>query len=317
MAPKNLDFSALRQALSAPAHLSYSGEVQTMEVGQASSQVAVYRVEHRAPDLTRRWYLAPRSLYGDTVIVRGKLRYAVDVHRNRIVFTKRSNDSDVTPDADDLALMAKNYRLVSAPQQRLVGRLANVLLLVNRFTDQTAMRVFVDTQTHLVLESERYGPDGSLISSTRFEMLRYEHSVPKALFTVPRGMPQVDGPNYGPPSPNIARVAGHAGFTARSPRYLPDGFEPITAGIASIDGIRTLDVLYSDGIRTVSLYENARNAAVDLRRLNPRSIRVGSHLGLYAERGSTTLLSWRKGPLHLALVGALPIDELARIAASI
>ena len=64
-------------ALTAPANVSYSGTVQSFQIGSGSSDAAVYRVEHRAPDLTRRVYTAPADLFGYTVVEKGDQNYAI------------------------------------------------------------------------------------------------------------------------------------------------------------------------------------------------------------------------------------------------
>src|SRR5947209_19403998 len=47
----------LSDAIAAPDKESYVGLVQTVEYGSSHSNASVYRIEHRAPVLTRRWYL--------------------------------------------------------------------------------------------------------------------------------------------------------------------------------------------------------------------------------------------------------------------
>ncbi|MGC2130282.1 MAG: hypothetical protein WA629_09315, partial [Candidatus Aquilonibacter sp.] len=81
----------LRDAMVAERRVSYVGEVQVLRIGPQRSYAAIYRVEHRAPDMTRRWYLAPQDLYGDSVIKRGSTTYSIDVKREQVVV---SHDED-------------------------------------------------------------------------------------------------------------------------------------------------------------------------------------------------------------------------------
>ena len=81
--------------------------------------------------------------------------------------------------------------------------------------------------------------------------------------------------------------------------------------------MRTLHLLYSDGIRTVSLFENTGTSELDLQRLHPQAANVSGRDAQYAERGQTTLLTWTDGNLHCALVGDMPLDELEKIADSL
>ena len=76
-------------------------------------------------------------------------------------------------------------------------------------------------------------------------------------------------------------------------------------------------MLYSDGVRTVSLFENAKAPSTDLSRYHAQATIVAGRDGEYAEAGPTTILTWTNGDLHCALVGEMQLDELQKIAASI
>ncbi|MDQ2663746.1 MAG: DUF4367 domain-containing protein, partial [Candidatus Eremiobacteraeota bacterium] len=69
--------------------------------------------------------------------------------------------------------------------------------------------------------------------------------------------------------------------------------------------------------RTVSLFENAKGAAVDLSHFHPHDVSFESHNGQVVEDGPTTLLAWAESGLHFALVGELSPNELMKIAASV
>lgn len=308
---------ALRAAIEAPTRVSYVGEVQNLDIGEAQSEASVYRIEHLAPGLTRCWYLAPRSLFGDSVIVRGDTTYNVDVRRNRLIVDQNDAIDDQVALDDNFELMDRNYRIVSAPDETVAARPAHVVLLVNRHTGGTTMRVYIDAQTGLVLQKERFAANGSLTSQIRFEQLRYTAAIPKAVFSLPAGLQRVKGRAHGPPSSDIASMVRAAGFSAKSPRYLPDGFVPVTGDVADVSGVRTLHLLYSDGIRTISLFENARGSAVDMSHYKVSTVRVGDDTANYVEQGPLTLLAWYGNGLHYAMVGELSRDELVRIASSV
>jgi anti-sigma factor RsiW len=112
-------------------------------------------------------------------------------------------------------------------------------------------------------------------------------------------------------------VVKTAGFQGRYPKYLPDGFTPIAGDVSDIKGIRTLHLLYSDGLRTLSLFENSRGAAVDLSRYKAVDTRFEDHNAQLVEDGPTRLLAWEESGLHFALVGELGRTELQHIAASV
>jgi negative regulator of sigma E activity len=179
------------------------------------------------------------------------------------------------------------------------------------------MRLRIDEQSKIVLDKQEFAADGSLVSETRFESVAYATNISQADFALPKEYAIVQGPTFGQPSEDAGRIVRTAGFDAREPKSLPDGFAPVEGNLVDMKGVRTVHLLYSDGIRTVSLFENAGSSAVDMTRLHPRSMSIAGHDAEYAQDGSTALLAWTDGDLHCALVGELGLPELQRIAASI
>ncbi len=112
------------------------------------------------------------------------------------------------------------------------------------------------------------------------------------------------------PSSDIERVIKEAGFTPYRPKDLPQGFALDSGDVTTVNGVRTLQLLYSDGLRTISLFENSSGAAADFGSLHPKTIEFEGHQAQYVEDGPTTLLTWEEHELHFALVGDLMRNEL-------
>jgi negative regulator of sigma E activity len=316
--PKETPAAVLRDAIDAPNTVSYVGEVQMLRFGPNKSEAAVFRIEHKAPDFTRRWYLAPEDLYGDSIISRGDETYSIDVKRSRIVVTHDDPIDDQVAENDNLNLLNQNYRASFAGDGGAVaGRHVDTVVLYNKYTGSMTMRIYVDSQTKLVLEKELYAPNGSLVSQTRYEALRYTNQIPVALFDVPKGLPVVRGASQDVPSGDLATVMRSAGFDARGPTYLPEGFTPVGGEVTTVKGVRTLHLLYSDGLRTVSLFENKNDTAIDLSRFKVNETRVLDAPAKYVEDGPTTLLAWSDAGMHFALVGDMTLSELEAIGASV
>jgi negative regulator of sigma E activity len=308
----------LRDAVLAYTKYSYTGQVQNTDYGVSRADAVLFRIEHRAPDKTRRWYLAPESLYGDSIISRGDTSYDIDPHTKRIIVTHDDAIDDQVAMDDNFGLLLHNYRAVIGPDDNVAGRRAIDVLLINRYTGETVMRIAVDAQTKLVLQKDRYAASGSVAHQMRFEQITYTNAIPAQVFDIPSsGYNRKDGPSHGIPSNDLAAVVRTAGFRATGPKYLPDGFLPVAGDVSDIKGVRTLHILYSDGLRTVSLFENARGAAADLSKFTVHKTKVRSADAQYVEDGPTTLLTWSSGAHHFALVGELSRPELVRIASSV
>jgi outer membrane lipoprotein-sorting protein len=304
-------------AASAPATVSYTGTVQVMRMGSTSAEASVYRIEHRAPDLTRRVYTSPSSLAGDSVVFNGDVSFAVDTRRHRIVETRNGATEDSIARNLDLALLRRNYRVAPKGTETFDGRRAVDLMLVNKRSGQPAMFLRIDRASKIVLDKQQFGPDGSLVSEVRFTDIRFGVAIPPAHFALPTQYALVRGPIFGERTEDLNRVARNAGFAAREPRSLPGGFSPVGGNLVELRGVVTVHVLYSDGIRTVSLFESATASTLDTTRLQPQALSVAGRDAEYAEDGTTALLEWSDGYLYYTLVGELGRAELQQIATAI
>ncbi len=307
----------LRDAMAAQQHVSYVGEVQVLRIGTQRSYAAIYRIEHLAPDMTRRWYLAPQDLYGDSVITRGSTTYSIDVKREHVVVSHDEDADQEIAERGNFGIMMANYNVVYGPDETIDGHPVHVVLLNNKYTGQTTMRLQIDSATHLVLERQQYGSNGSPITQMHIEQIRYTNAIPAEVFAIPRGLREINGADRGAESTDVAHVISTAGFSALVPKYLPEGFSPIAGDVSSVNGVPTLHLVYSDGIRTVSLFQNERNAAVDLSHYHAIATNVANHPARYVEESATTLLAWADGTRHFALVGELSLAELEKIGASV
>jgi negative regulator of sigma E activity len=304
-------------AMTAPESISYAATVQVVSIGNQESRVWLYRIEHRAPDLTERTYLSPPRMRGDEIVTRGGLSDFVDVHRRRVVATQNAAAGDQIARDDNYLLMRANYRAVKQSAEGFDGRNVRDVALVNKYTDRLTMLVRVDEQTKLVLDKQQFAADGSLVNEVRFEEVRIAPKLPDADFDLPHGYATVREPAFAVPSKDVAGVVRSAKFAARVPSFLPDGFSSVDGHLIDVKHVPTLHVLFSDGIRTVSLFESTGDAAVDLQPLHPKSLSLSGRDARYAEQGPDALLAWSDGSLHFALLGDLPLDELKRIAASL
>jgi len=84
-----------------------------------------------------------------------------------------------------------------------------------------------------------------------------------------------------------------------------------------VKDVRNLHLIYSDGVRTLSLFENATNRVADFGTLKPQTTYFDNHDAKYVRDGPTTLLAWREEGLSFTLVGDLELKELVRIAISV
>jgi anti-sigma factor RsiW len=153
----------------------------------------------------------------------------------------------------------------------------------------------------------------------RFDDIRFTGEIPSDIFSLdtPPGFQSIAGRHFADSSADESHALGNAGFKPVIPRYLPNGFSEIGADVSTIHGVRDLHVIYSDGIRGLSLFENNDDQPATFEGLKPEATRVNGHDATYVRDGPTTLLAWRDHGLAFALVGDLDVRELTDIAISV
>jgi outer membrane lipoprotein-sorting protein len=309
----------LRASIVAPETVSYVGQLETLRFSTSGAEATIVRVEHLAPDSTRKWYMAPQSLYGDYTITHGIMTYEFDTKHSRVVSSRNPSLENQVAAIDSLGLITHNYRAVTGSTETVAGRKTVSVSMINKYTGERTMRVWIDSATNLVLKKEQYSANGSVAAETRFEELRYTSSIPTDVFStaVPAGYTHVTGRDYAAPTSDVGRVEKAAGFKPVIPKYLPEGFALVSADSATVSGVKTLHFLYSDGLRSLSLFEDALGAAADFGKLKPQTVRFEGHDAQYVEDGPTTLVSWEEHQLHFALVSDLTLHDLVDIAISV
>jgi len=309
----------LRMSIDAPRTVSYVGQFETVRFSSARATATIVKVEHRAPALTRRWFVAPEALYGDYIITRGTATYDFDTKHGRLTISHNPTIDNQISAADDFDQVLANYRAIPDGADTVADRATQSFVFVNKHTGERALRVWLDRETHLVLKKEEYHGNGAVASQARFEELRYTDAIPGGLFAIdpPRGYAQVAGVSVDMPSSDIQRVIKDAGFSPYEPKNLPQGFALDSGDVTTVNGVRNLQLLYSDGLRTISLFENSSGAAADFGALRPKTLEFEGHQAEYVEDGPTTLLTWKERDLHFALVGDLMRNELVAIARSV
>ena len=142
------------------------------------------------------------------------------------------------------------------------------------------------------------------IAQTRIEQMRFTGAIPASGLRNSAGVASKSTARRAERSRATSRTSSRPPDSMRSgPSICPKGSVRSRATSSSIKGVPTLHLLYSDGIRTVSLFQNEKDAAVDLSHYHAIATNVANHPARYVEEGPTTLLAWADGNRHFALVG--------------
>lgn len=308
------DAGALVQAaLTAGDHLTYIGESETLRFHDHRTDATIVRIEHRPPDFTRRWYLAPPALFGDSIVAKDHATFEFDSHR-RVLILGRRLWHDSLGEKQRLNLIKENYRAELGGESEIAGRRVRQISLLQRESGQRVVSMWIDNETKLPLERESYNAEGSISYRMRFTSLRYVHNLPPEIFsTVPPPGYAVEHHGRGiPDGAGLTQDVRPAPHDVQEPRRLPLGFVLIGVSGENFGG-RIAHYMYSDGIRVLSLFSGPAGQSADFPR-KPRLLRIGRAPAHYLENGSDGLLHWQNGNRSLTLVGSLSPSELINIA---
>ena len=205
----------LRRSLE-PAVTSYEGQLLT-ESGKRQS------VRFQNPGRYRRQALASDGQWEMLVVSDGSKEWVYEQRRNK-VWEGEPADPEVKQLApeEELELLTANYHVAASTGEPVAGRPSWLLELRARAGGGLRRRHWVDRRSGLILASQSYGSDGSLIGSMRFERLSFPGRQRKELFsfTPPSGAVVVK--RIAPDYLSLDEAAGASGMKPRLP-LVPSG----------------------------------------------------------------------------------------------
>ena len=307
----------LRQAVGADDRVSYTGTVTTLVYGPHGADATVVRVDHAAPNKWRMWYVAPADAYGRLIVSNESTTYQYEPKIATVYSDEWAHSAPALTLDLDTAKVLKNYSIDVGPASDVASRKTVTLSLVSKYSGTLVQRVWLDSATKLVLQRETYRSDGTMDTKTSFDNIRIVNDLPKDLFdlTVPAGMQVKPGTTFGKAGKDLATVQSSLSFTVVSPKFVPPGFTFDTASVGARNGIQTVQLLYTDGLRDFSVFENATARLPELQ--SPKNIDVDDATGITDEIAGETLLSWNANGLNITLVGDMTAKQLAQIGASV
>jgi outer membrane lipoprotein-sorting protein len=309
----------LQRAVVADDATSYTGTLTSVVYTSDRAQSTVVNIDHLAPSQWRIWYVAPADAYGRLIISNETVTYQYEPSANKVYANNWSASALALGDALDTGRVEKNYATRVGSATSVAGRAAHILTMTSKHSGTLVERLWIDDQASLILRREIYHADGTIASKMSFDNVRTVKSLPKELFnlSIPAGMTLVPGATYATKAASDVEATSAVTFTVVRPKFLPEGFELSHESVGTHDAVQTLQLVYDDGLRDFSLFENSTGRIPKFDNGAPHAIAVGDEDGFYAEAGNETIVSWKAGGLNLTLVGDLPAKELSAIGASL
>jgi len=299
----------LRMAEVAEEKLTLRGTLNTVTFfaqGSISSEVVVCRKPGRS-----RWEYRSPALKGMVIIEKGDTVTRLDPS------SKTAYVGHSYREPGHLELLLRNYRPMSEGEERVAGRLADIVAVRPRRPGSPSKKVWIDRATGLVLRSEYYNSEGKLSSLTFYTDIAWNPRLDDSLFAVPESWRQIAIQEDGEQHRDRQTLSREVGFPIREPSYHPPGY--ILDGFYLYRcrcGVASAHLRYVDGLNSFSVFERFTECP---RGHRGRGFRWGQRQGrqrgceLFDNRRGKLLVKRRDG-LMFILVGDLPEEELQKIA---
>ena len=310
-------YAALQAAVKADDRVSFSGTITSLVYGANTATATVVRIEHRAPTDWRLWYVAPADAYGRLILSNESVTYQYEPKTGKVFSNDWAAMSPFAAATLDLGRVQRNYSVQRGDHASVAGRAASTLSLISSYSHALVMRLWVDNATGLVLRRETYHADGTIAAKTSFDNIRYVKDLPNDLFkmTVPAGMTLAPGTEYGKATTDVQTMVSGLSFKPLDPPALAEGFSLDKSSHDVRGGVQTAQFIYSDGLRSISLFENPTGRYPTIDGPEPKPIAVGKQTGEYTSVAGEWMLTWNAQGLNFTMVGDVTPKELARIGA--
>lgn len=210
-----------------------------------------------------------------------------------------------------LGVLGRNYEVSVEGRERLMDRRSTVLVLHRRDSGMLRERLWIDEASKLLVRRETYDEEGSLLRLGAFLSLDLAPHPPRS-----GGADDVER-DEGPVPLDAGDLDAlrEAGWTI--PDELPPGYEPVAAYTLAEEDGQPLQLVYTDGLYTVSVFQQAGTA--DLSALPPGAEHVEDVPGeVYEWPGAVpSRLVWAAHERTWSLVGDAPPDDLRTMAAAL
>jgi len=313
----NDGYAVLQAAVTADDHVSFSGTITSLVYGATNATATVVRIEHLAPTDWRLWYVAPADAYGRLILSNESVTYQYEPKSGKVFSNDWAAMSPFASATLDLGRVKRNYAVQRGDHTSVAGRSARTLSLISNYSHALVLRLWMDDATGLVLRRETYHADGTIAAKTSFDNIHYVKDLPNDLFkmTVPAGMSLSPGAEYGKATTDIGSMTSGLSFKAIDPPALAEGFSLDKSSADVRGGVQTVQFIYSDGLRSISLFENSTGRYPTFDGPEPKPIAIGKQSGEYTSVAGEWMLTWNAQGLNYIMVGDVTPKELARIGA--
>ena len=291
----------LGQALAGP-KVPYSARVMLTQWYDGKTRAEEANVYFSPPEKSRWEFLSPAGGVRRVVVSDGQNTFILLPLRNEVVLgsAAKSGAKLISPE-EELALLTRNYAVSVAGAEAVAGRSAWRIEISPAVEGKPSEELWVDKETHVILQVRRTSPNGQRASVSRFERFDQKKDMPEELFDLEVGsaVPRVEH-SLDPDFLSLEELRQETGKAFDAPSELPGGFVFESADHYTEHATSVVHLRYTDGLAVLSLFETSRPVRQTRREEKLPAGRV---------------LNWNARHRHFTLIGDVSDGLLEQIAA--
>lgn len=296
--------------------LSFRGNQVVISFQVPNPNVSRVLVSQLIPNLGKKEIVSSSGESTEVVIEDGKYQWRYIPFYRLIIKRPQETPDEARQSTDkNIQLVKKNYYVKVGEKQDLVNRATFIVTLQPRVANRPRHWIWVDKDSGLPLKTEVYSSEGQLALVSAYSKIDFAPNLSGEDFKlrIPRraSVREVEEKtNLG-----LAKAEELFGEKALLPAYLPSGFVLRDVTVSFIGGSRRLQLLYSDGLSSISVFQETSLRRAGKGVFFQKGVKKAKPL--FHSRGLNKMLGFPSGDRQIMLIGDISEEEISKIAHSI
>ena len=221
---------------------------------------------------------------------------------------------------EEIALIAQNYNLEeSTSMEKTAGYETNILTITPKFDGRPTKRIFFARENGVILRVEDLDADGVLREMFVYNRISFDPETVKHKWEVFEKEIKLEPQRSRSHSISLAEAEKMLKIKPIQPEYIPPGFQLRDVRSIKSRGNDSILLEYTDGMVNFTLFEKTGKPPrlSDRQRGQESEIEIGGKRAYKHQFGSMDAFRWSGAKIHFFLIGAMPADEMKKVAESI
>jgi len=296
--------------------VSFRGNQVVISFQVPNPNVSRVLVAQLIPNMGKKEILSSSGESTEVIIEDGKYQWRyIPSHRLIIKRSLEGPDEARQKTEKNIQLVQKNYYVKVGEEQRLVNRSTFIVNLRPRVAGRPRHSIWVDKESGLPLKTEIYSPEGQLARLSTYSKIDFAPNLTGEDFKL--RIPNKADVREMEEKTNLELAAAERLFGEKVliPTYLPSGFILRDIAVSFIGSNRRLQLLYSDGLSSISVFQETGRGIKVKGLLFQKGARRAEPL--FHSRGLDKIMGFLSGKSQIMLVGDVSEEEISKIAQSI